>query len=173
VPFARPAIAFQPDRNGGMVELTGKDYRVAIKSAKGDTLRILQHDVAPVSIGNREWDSLTAEFREFKSKNPLARCTGSMTRPDRKPAATNVVVDDRGRIWVERAIASGSMWEIWEGDRIVGSVRVFPPRPSGVWDIRGDRIAMTRTDADGGIVVVFYRFTPVAVTVRQTQRVMR
>ncbi len=156
-PFASPVYSLQPTAMANFVEVSGLDYRVAIKSKSGDTLRVLEHVTAPVPISDREWRDSTAEYRDFMSKHSGVSCNRGMDRPRAKAVVHDMQLDERGRIWVERNVASGTEWDIWDGDKLVGTARGGPRVYWSPIDIRADRMVVTRTSDDGGVVAVVYR----------------
>ncbi len=148
----------RPLPSGSFATLASRDYRVALIPFSGSSGRALEHAVPRVAVTDAEWATATAEYREFKEKHPVVLCSGELERPAAKPATTALVIDDRGRIWVERTLARGSQWEVWDGDALIGSVPGMPHTGEpGAIDIRGDRMAVARESEDGGTVVVVYR----------------
>ena len=163
VPYSGATFSIRPTPEANFVELGEPSYRVAIKNASGDTLRVLERTLKQVPISDGEWEDSTKRYRDYKAKNPLAACQGSMTRPESKPTAIDMMTDDRGRIWVERPLAQGTLLEIWEADRIIGAIPGVRRSlgTSNAIDIRGDRLAVARYNPDdGGKVVVVYRIVP-------------
>jgi hypothetical protein len=163
VPFTAATFSVRPTPDANFVELGTASYRVAIKNQSGDTLKVLERTLKQVPIADTEWEDSTKKYREFRSKNPLANCEGSMARPQSKPTAIDMMTDDQGRIWVERPVENGTLLEIWKDDRIIGAIPGVNRRhgTSDAIDIRGDRMAIARSNPDdGGTVVVLYKIVP-------------
>jgi hypothetical protein len=155
-----PPHANNPTPDGQFIALDGSAYRLLFIRDGGDTVRAVERAVPRAPISNAEWIDETAEYRDFRRQVPQASCQGEQIRPASKPAADAIALDDRGRVWVERTGTDGVRWEVWEGERLIASVR-GPKRDADFpVDIRGDRMAVVRSTDDGGQVVVVYRIVP-------------
>ena len=89
----------------------------------------------------------------------MSRIVRGFTRPRAKAVVRAITFDDRGRLWVERVLTDGFLWEVWEGDALVGAIPGVARDPVVPVDIRGDRIAVATRGADGQAAVRVYRFT--------------
>lgn len=162
-PFGIPAFAVAPLPDGGFAELNGAEYRVVLRAAAGDTVRVLERDLPPVPITDLAWHDSTSDYRDFLSRHGDANCDRAMTRPASKVIPVTLEVGRDGKIWVERRTARGRAWDIWDHNRLLGSV-LAPTRSD--WqpmDVDGDRVAVVRYRAsDGGWEVHSYRVEPPA-----------
>ncbi len=141
-----------------LLYVQGVDYLIATVDSAGDTLQTVRRDVAQAAVTDAEWNVASAELEQFRAANP-GSCNGTFTRPAAKAAVRAMTFDDRGRLWVERVVADGFLWEIWEGDALVGAIPGIARDPAVPVDIRGDRIAVAASGADGQVEVRVYRFT--------------
>jgi hypothetical protein len=157
IPFATPAFSVEPAPDGTLYELSGLDYRIAMVSPGGDTVKVLSRDVPAAPIRDQEWQDSTREYVAFRASHGASSCSRAMQRPAAKALVEAARFDDRGRLWVERNVADGVRWEVWQQGALVGSAI------GGRWnrnlpiDIRTNRIAIARSSDDGGSVVVLYR----------------
>ncbi len=157
-PFWNPPQKRVVTLQGNLVHTTGRDYRLAVTDAAGDTVEVLVHDARRAPISDAEWKDGISDYRDWLPKHPDASCTGRESRAGSKPAIRDLATDDSGRVWVERYMKTGFRWEAWQGDRIVGAFDVADTAANIRVDIRGDRVAFLRYhESDGGQQVLLYR----------------
>ncbi len=156
-PFSTPSFAVRPTSQADLAELIGRDYRVAIVSPAGDTLRVLSHSLPPVPVTDAEWHDSVADYEAFRDSVSGESCEGSMVRPATKVPVDGLELDATGRIWVQRIDSAGPVWDIWQGDTLVATARGSTRSRYDPIDIRGDRMAIVRDSDDGGKLVVVYR----------------
>ena len=155
-PFGAPSLLV-PTPDGEMYMLRGADYRFVRLSRSGDSSMVFVRPVDHAPITDSAWAAGTADWTEFQAAGKASSCKGSLDRPAHKPAVRSLVVDDRGRLWVERIVASGFEWDIWDHGRLVGSL-TGPARDADVPVEVGDgHLGVARELPDGGQVVVIYR----------------
>ena len=128
-----------------------EEYRIALVSSNGDTVRVVEYDRPPVGISEAEWVAANSDISEFKQERPEAKCQPSdMGRPVLKPAIKNLLVDTSGRLWVEAYIEGGSEWDIFDSHGFLEAtvpgfnyVDRVPP------SIRGNVLAWVEADSLG------------------------
>ncbi len=126
VPFGGRVLQ-HPAGGGNTWVAWSADYRIALVTPDGDTLKIVERVREPLPLSDAEWDEGTAEFREFREEWPGADCTP--TRPDRpsaKAALRSLLMDADGRLWAEVYTASGTAWEVFDREgRLQGRLNGF------------------------------------------------
>jgi hypothetical protein len=159
IPFAYGILSV-PGPGGELVTARTDAYRIAVVSTRGDTLRVISRDVAPVPVSDSEWAAGLAEYGEFRAKNPGASCDPlSPTRVRLKPVLRNLVFDDAGNLWVERRSKEGDVLDVFDGaGKLIGTL----PAPAHDADIpfyvRRDRLyTITVDEATGAQAVNAYR----------------
>jgi 6-bladed beta-propeller len=150
IPFGG-AVLEHPAGGGNTYLAWSADYRIALVSPEGDTLRMIERVRAPVPITDVEWDSATAEFNSFRDESPGADCEpSSLERPSAKAALRSLLTDTSGRIWAEIFTESGTAWEVFDAQGLLqGRVGGFDYDPRVAPVMRGDRIAWVDRDTLG------------------------
>lgn len=155
-PFAQGEL-WHPTMNGQLYYLQGVDYRIATIDSAGDTLSAVHRRVPQAPISDAEWQAASGELSAYGAANPSARCDGGFMRPAGKAVVRALTLDDRGRLWVERLVPDGAVWEVWEADQLIASVPGIVRDPAVPIDIRGNRLAVFGRGADGVAEVRVYR----------------
>ncbi len=148
---------WQPSPDGHLFHVEGVDYVVSTVDSAGTVLRSIRRAVAGVPISDADWAEGLAPLEQFRTAHP-GSCNGAFTRPATKSAIRALTLDDRSRLWVERLTDSGPLWEVWEGERLVGAIPGVDRVAAVPVDIRGDRFAVLASGADGAPEVRVYRF---------------
>lgn len=159
IPFAYGVISV-PGPAGELVTARTDAYRIAVVSPRGDTLRMISRDVAPLAVSDSEWTAGLTEYADFRAKNPTADCDPtSPARVRLKPILRNLVLDDAGNLWVEHRSAEGDMLDVFGRDgRLAGTLAVPPHDVDVPYYVRGDRLyTITVDEATGGQAVNVYR----------------
>lgn len=157
-PFSKAAQKTVVTMDGRLLAVDGLDYRLAVLRAPGDTLKVLERPVARAPIGDAEWKAGLGEYETFLDTNPGAACTGRQVRAKTKPAIRELATDATGRLWVERHMAQGFLWEAWQGDKVVGAFALPDSARNVLTAFSADRAAFARyRDEDGGYEVRLYR----------------
>jgi hypothetical protein len=125
-PYVPRALA-HPARDDRSIAALTSAYRIAVVSATHDTLRIIERTVEPPHLTDAEWSRTTDRFNEWLSDKDVAACQPkSLERPPHKPFIESLMVGVDGRIWVERNLAEGTVWEVFdERGQLIGSVGGF------------------------------------------------
>jgi hypothetical protein len=145
---------------GRVVTTSGAEYRLASVDASGDTVALLVHDVPRAPITDQDWRDATADYRADHDTLKLSGCHGATRRYPAKPAIRAMTTDEDGRLWVERWVSAGLVWEAWRGDTVLGRLPE-PRRLEGVTpSFLGDRFAVATAGPVGGVEVRLYRFRP-------------
>lgn len=157
---------WQPSPDGHLYHVQGVDYLVSTVDSAGGVLRSIRREVPGVPITDAEWAEGLVPLERFRAAHP-GSCNGTFNRPTAKAAIRALTIDDRSRLWVERLTDSGPLWEVWEGDRLIGAIPGVDRVASVPVDIRGDRFAVLATGVDGAPEVRVYRYDlagPIAPT---------
>ena len=137
-------------------------YRIVQHTLAGNTVATFTGPSVRVPISDAEWDSAGAEFASYLKQDAKAKCsTRSLVRPSHKPAIRAFWWDDAGRLWVERYVVGGFVFDVFDPRGVrVASMRA-PERVSEVEpSVVGNRIVLLRATPDGSHVVHVYRFGP-------------
>lgn len=150
LPFAGQML-YRPAGGGRTWVAWSRRYRIALIDAHGDTLRVVERDRPRVAVTDTEWDSARASYRSFLKRDPGADCRSTgIHRPDTRPALSNLLADPSGRLWVEAATDSGTVWEVFDRDGVLlGALPGFRYVRSAPPTIRGDLIAWVSADTLG------------------------
>jgi hypothetical protein len=92
-PFAGSAV-WSLTQDGGMWVAITDEYRLLRLSPNGDTLRVVTKPFHPVQVTSEERDRVVDGYRR------AGRSLSRSQIPDVKPAVGQVLVDDRGNVWV-------------------------------------------------------------------------
>jgi hypothetical protein len=102
-------------------------YRVALLDAAGDTLRIIERAVESPALTDATWSPTLARFEEWMEDKDRSQCRPrTLGRPEHMPAIESLMVDVLGRLWVERNLETGTLWEVFdETGAMVGAIEGF------------------------------------------------
>ncbi len=158
VPFV-PRERFLPSPGGGVWAGRTDRPRFVKRSIAGDTLEVRDREAAPRPVTRAAIDAVMSELRHRFDDSVDADLADI---PDRLPHWEDFVVDDRGRLWVERfrvpGEGSGSEaegeWEVYgEDGEFLGAVRL-PIRSTPAPRFFGGRIIGVTQDELGVPFVV-------------------
>jgi hypothetical protein len=157
VPFASQRMhAVSPE--GHLVVARTGDYRFIWVDTAGKIRRMMAYGADTLRIPDAYWDSVRAEFDDWRAKMTGAECDGSdLPRPPRKDVLRAAEFDDRGRLWVEAATERGFRLDAWNAsvDSLKGSFPA-PERDADVpFVVRGDRLALVVEGEEGQAVSVY------------------
>jgi len=126
MPFGGQVFEY-PTRDRRVYVTWSANYRIDLVSPNGDTIKVVQRRRNPVPVSDADWDSATAEIRQFHDEWPGAKCEpGHLDRPAFKAPIVSLLIDTEQRLWVETSQQDGTAWEIFEPDgRLVGSLPGF------------------------------------------------
>lgn len=147
VDFA-PKLVFSPAPDALGVQVWSADYRIAFTDAAGDTVRLVERDLPPLPVTNDDWRAEEAKFQEWREQYAGASCEPARpTRPATKSMIREVFFDDVGNTWVERRIANGWTYDLFDS---AGRLLAEVPAPDRYERIppyvRGDRLYLVATD---------------------------
>lgn len=157
VPF-EPATTAVVDPAGGLWQVDNAAYRIARRDERGDTTFVIEADVAPLPVTDADRSSFVDGMVEY---DPDSRARAeeilSFAR-DMKPVIEGLVVDDVGRLWVDRVVPSGErpLHDVFEPDGdYLGSIRLgFDPNRYLSIRIRDGRLyALVQDELDIPFVV--------------------
>ncbi|MDE2875996.1 MAG: 6-bladed beta-propeller [Gemmatimonadota bacterium] len=137
-----------PGSGGVMYSAWGYYYRVAVTTAGGDTLRVIERDLPAEPIPDEEWAAGSADFEDLRERRPEAQCDPrSYTRPERKPFIEEIFIAPDGKLWVDVIRAAGNRWEFFDPEgRLLGGVPAVPYKERTVPVFRGDYLVTIRQD---------------------------
>jgi hypothetical protein len=158
------AIPFAPQRvelidpAGGFWTTSGAEYRIARLGEEGDTLLLLEIDLAPDPVTREDRQRFIESMLENAPDQRRALEELVALSPDTKPVIEQLSLDDEGRLWVRRGASEDEdpRYDLFARDgRYLGSVTLafrpalhVPPR------IRSGRIyALVRDTLDVNMVV--------------------
>ncbi|MEP6832092.1 MAG: hypothetical protein ABJB74_01810 [Gemmatimonas sp.] len=149
-----------PGPGSSILDAETDSYRIVQSSAGSTATTTFVGSGIRAPLGNAEWDSTTAGFRNFVQKYSAAGCTqSSMPKPPTKPAVRAFWWDDTGRLWVERYVANGFAFDVFAKN---GTQIATMPAPNRVADVEpsvvGSRLALLTVGNDGIPIVRVYRF---------------
>lgn len=156
-PYAGRYVA-HPAPGGAVWAGRSSEYRLLLLGPGGDTLRVVERDVPRAPLTDAVWDTTAARFDAWMADSVFGRprrqlrCSPpDLTRPPRQAAYHGILVDTRGRLWVERITETGALWEIFDRS---GALQAALPsfhhdRVWGVPWIGPDHIAWHTRDALG------------------------
>ena len=124
-------------------------YRISFLKGAGDTVRVVDRDLAVRAITDEDWLMEEQKYLEFLDTFTDETCEPrSLPRPDQRRIILSISFDDSGRMWVERETTSGRAFDAFDGaGRLLGTV-ASPDRLDRVPPfIRGDRMYLVVTDS--------------------------
>jgi hypothetical protein len=129
---------------------TSDAYVVALRDSAGDTVRVVERALEPPLLTEAEWAPTAARFAAWMDTKDPGRCDPrSLVRPERKPAMEGIMVDVTGRLWVERNLEHGTLWEVFDGrGRLVAAVEGLDHYRQGTVPWLGvEHVAWVRRDS--------------------------
>lgn len=175
IPFSPvPLVAVARDT---IFEADGYGTRITVRDETGSEIRTIDLPRREVSADG-VWSSLEAELRRRRSRLPIYKLflrnleRGRVPRDARFPQLADLLVDDRGHLWVKRYEppddsiwlrekgaqwpAPGGVWQVVRPDgRLEGTVRM--PEDVRPLEINGDRLLGLATEELGVERVVVHR----------------
>ena len=116
VPFGTKLIQ-RPGPGGVMYSALTDAYRIALTSAYGDTVRVIERSLPPEPISDEEWAAGNSDYRALRDTFPLMRCDPSRPgRPGAKPFIEAIDIASDGKLWVEVVREAWNRWEIFDTD---------------------------------------------------------
>lgn len=103
VPFS-PRLAWTIDADGQVWSANTGRYRLVLRNARGDSLRIVTRESTPVPVSGAERDSVPLQLKWFTDQG--GRIDLSKV-PRTKPALEALTTDDRGWLWVRPSVPAG------------------------------------------------------------------
>lgn len=162
IPFAGRRIAV-PAPDGQLASAWSTDYRIALTTPAGDTVRVIEREYEPLPISDAQWEEGTQEYREFRDRMPGARCTPEeMTRPAHQAALQGIYFDERGRMVVEVTADGMVRYDFYDRDGTAAGTTYVPARDVAVVPyFRGRTIVQVgRDELDTQRVQLFERREP-------------
>ncbi|MGH7500347.1 MAG: hypothetical protein ACREL7_01180 [Longimicrobiales bacterium] len=145
-----PEPVLVPAPDGLRAAAWGATYRIAFLNAVGDTVRIVERDVAGDPLGDEEWRAEERRFEEFLDRFSDETCEPrSLPRPPERRLLLGIFFDQVGRMWVERENATTRAFDIFHPDgTLLATLDYSPPRLERVPPhIREDRFYIVVTDS--------------------------
>ncbi len=89
----------------------------AILDDRGDTIRVVRRDVEDIRMTDERWQPTQASYDAWLEDKNVSVCEPrELPRPDVAPPLRSLLVDVAGRIWIERTLADGTLWEAFDVD---------------------------------------------------------
>lgn len=156
IPFS-PAIRWVLDRRGFLWYGDNRRYHLVKVALTGETLAEVAREFDAVAVTGPERDSAVAALQWFTKQG--GRVDVSQI-PDRKPAFSSIVVDDRGNLWVMPIVerpANGHILDVFNPAGVfLRRIRTsFSITPYSVVVIRGQTIYASTFDQDGVTYIVW------------------
>lgn len=132
IPFAGN-LSWRLDHRGYVWSSITDRYRIAQQTLAGDTLRIIELAQAPVAVSAQERVEALEMLKEMVQED--ARADASVI-PGTKPFIGDIMLDDRGHLWISPWRAEGRAYDVFDPDgRYLGEVATstrlstwaFPP----------------------------------------------
>jgi hypothetical protein len=155
-PFA-PYPRTVPVGDGVVESASDGSYRLSWYDARGELQRVTQRVTTRAPVTDEEFQSATAEWRQFSDSMGSPTCDGEIIQYAEKPSVRALLPDAEGRLWVEQQRADGVVYEVWENDALLARVAA-PEREVSLPPVMlGDRLAVARSLPDGGQEVRLFR----------------
>ncbi len=146
-----PRVSAAP---GAVALALGARYLIEIRSPSGSLLRRVARQYENVAITPAIRDSIIREMAEGPRQLPRESLELLPFAPV-VPAIDDLVLDDRGRLWVS-VYGGATRYDIFDADgRFLGPL--FLPQPVKLVDVRGERVCGTIPGAGAQSAVVCYR----------------
>lgn len=98
----RPRYLRVPAPELRVAEVWTADYRIALRSARGEQLRIVERNLDRMDWSDEEWREEEAKFEEFVGRYPDTTCDPArLPRPEAKERIRAIWFDEEPRMWVE------------------------------------------------------------------------
>lgn len=147
-----PALHQHPAPGGRIWAGFSDAYRIALVAGQGDTVRIVRREVEPPPLSEAAWSETRREYEAWREEWEGADCSGTLQRPERQPAFRNLLVDVAGRLWVERNLPEGTLWEIFDAEgRLVATVPAFRYSDRAAPYLSPGHLAWVAEDVETGI----------------------
>lgn len=158
-----PARIRIPGAGSTVLDGVNDTYKLVLHKPNGPALVTYSGTAVRVPLTDAEWENSIAGFTEFATKNTTAACTRkTLNRPSSKPAIRTVWWDDAGRLWVERYLAKGFAFDVFDKRGVQIATMAAPDRNDSVEpNVVGNRIAMLTTNDDSAPVVRVYKISGV------------
>ncbi len=139
-----PHLLQHPGPGGTLYSAMSDEYRIAVTRG-GDTLRVIERELAPEPVADEEWDALSQEFEALMDEMPGASCEprARPRRPAQKPFMKGIFFDATGRLWVEVVRTDGNRWELFDAEGRLLAQMPVGPRKEGALPALGARHAAT------------------------------
>jgi len=152
-----PSVIWDVDPRGYAWSSFTELYRIVQQTLRGDTVRVVEREVAPVAVTSAEKDGAVAGMRSFVQQGGVV---DRSLIPDVKPPISRLWVDDLGYLWTARAepegAPTGTLLDVFDPEgRYLGSVRA--PLALQFALIRGAALYAVATDEDDAPVIVRFR----------------
>jgi hypothetical protein len=174
-PYPYGAVAFQAPYQDGFVFTTGDTFELRVYDAAGALRRTVRRAHAPETVNAADLEQYASWYLgrarasgtlDAATEAQLAQQLAEAQHPERRPAISNLIVDDGGNIWVEEfrwvdaaevaPTPAPSTWSVFGPDgRWLAQVRV----PAGflVSSVSSDRVYGVQADPADAKSVRVYR----------------
>jgi len=122
VPFS-PSLVHVFDPSGYVWTALSSEYRLTRQTVTGDTVLIvdIRAELQPVTSDDRR--EAIARFEEFSQRAGHVDVDWDDVMPQTKPILRQLIVDDEGRLWVDRVVGEEDVFDVFAADgRFLGTV---------------------------------------------------
>jgi len=118
IPFLAEYVAAVDRAGEEHWQASNAAYRIAHVDIRGDTLLVIEADVAPIPATAADRSDYVERMAGDDPDRREAAEEVSTLIPDRKPVIDGLVVDDAGRLWVDRVVPLGEhpLYDVFEPD---------------------------------------------------------
>ena len=111
-----PSAIVVPAPDALRAAASGAEYSIAFVDAAGDTVRVIERDLASGPLNDEEWADEQRRFQEFLDQFDDESCEPrTLPRPPVRRMLLSIFFDDAGRTWVERETATGRVFDVFDG----------------------------------------------------------
>jgi len=112
-PYAARGLA-HPAPDSSVYVADTHHYRITRVHHSGDTVRTIERSVPEAPLTDEAWREVASSFGEWLVDKDRSACQPrDLERPRTKPPIEGIMVDVTGRLWVERNLVSGTLWEVF------------------------------------------------------------
>lgn len=149
-----------PGPGNTLVDANTSAYKVVQQSMLGQILATFSGATTRVPISAAEWKKDGDKLATYLVRDLASTCdTKTIKRPPFKPAIRAYWWDDAGRLWVERHVAGGFMFDVFSSQgKLLSSMRAPAREPDVEPSVVGDRIAVYVVTPEGVPTVHVFRF---------------
>lgn len=149
-------IAIPIRDNGTLAVAVSNEYRIQLRSPKGDSLATLRAAAAPVPISSGDWDAGLKEYYKFLTRHGEAVCDAKPVRPAHRAPIRGMTLSADGDVWVTALDGANLRFDVYTADGTLKATMVAPPHNTLTpVVIAGDRVAVVAPGPNGDVVRLY------------------